>query len=306
MPTTLEKRATHWSGFKGVQYYFAFGDSYTTTGFDIHGQQPSPPNPLGNPAYPGLTTANGEGYVDFLTYNYNKSYVQSYNFAQSGATINNNTIAQISPAIHSGRQQVEQDWVNNYVNNSAVPWTAANSLFSFFFGINDITNTYQKLNPLTYPFDINDYQTIIDFAYDHGARNFLVFNVPPIYRSPGYAAVGATAQLEATLWVTETNQLINNMASNLRSNHSDITVFVYDAYTSYNNVLNNVASRTQTAPIKNTTNFCAAYEFGTRPNWYAFDPSCGVPVDEYFWIDLLHPGFRMQNASAADIAALIG
>lgn len=29
------------------------GDSYTQTGFDTNGTQPTPTNPLGNPPYPG-------------------------------------------------------------------------------------------------------------------------------------------------------------------------------------------------------------------------------------------------------------
>lgn len=51
-------------------FYFAFGDSYTTTGFNINGVQPAPGNPLGNPAFgqtssstqPG-TFAGGPNYV---------------------------------------------------------------------------------------------------------------------------------------------------------------------------------------------------------------------------------------------------
>lgn len=44
-------------------FYFSFGDSYTTTGFNINGVQPAPGNPLGNPAYGQGTVAGGPNYV---------------------------------------------------------------------------------------------------------------------------------------------------------------------------------------------------------------------------------------------------
>jgi hypothetical protein len=35
------------------------GDSYSQTGFSITGTKPSVSNPIGNPAFPGYTTSNG-------------------------------------------------------------------------------------------------------------------------------------------------------------------------------------------------------------------------------------------------------
>jgi hypothetical protein len=41
------------------------------------------------------------------------------------------------------------------------------------------------------------------------------------------------------------------------------------------------------------------------PDWYTKDSSCEYPVDEYFWLNELHPGFRVHNATAADVAGLL-
>jgi hypothetical protein len=41
------------------------------------------------------------------------------------------------------------------------------------------------------------------------------------------------------------------------------------------------------------------------PDWYTKDSSCDYPVDEYFWLNELHPGFRVHNATAADVAGLL-
>ena len=46
-----------WPGWSGIEHMFIFGDSYTTTGFEVNGTQPSRENPLGNPEYPGYTSS---------------------------------------------------------------------------------------------------------------------------------------------------------------------------------------------------------------------------------------------------------
>lgn len=118
------------------------GDSYTSTNFSIHGAQPDPSNPLGNPAYPGATSADGPNYVDFLTTTYNQSYIQTYNFGYGGSTIDPALVQSgFGPTVQSFEQQVNDEFLPNYVDNSDVPWASSDSLFSVFFGINDVTNT---------------------------------------------------------------------------------------------------------------------------------------------------------------------
>ena len=49
---------------------FFSGDSYTTTYFDIYGEQPSLApggNPIGNPVFPGITTDGGANWVGVVT-----------------------------------------------------------------------------------------------------------------------------------------------------------------------------------------------------------------------------------------------
>ncbi len=118
------------------------GDSYTTTNFDIHGVQPNASNPLGNPSYPGATSSDGPNYVDFLTRTYNQSYIQTYNLGYGGSTIDSTLVQSgFGPTVQSFTQQVNEEFLPNYVNNTDVPWNSSNTLFSVFFGINDVTNT---------------------------------------------------------------------------------------------------------------------------------------------------------------------
>lgn len=113
------------------------GDSYTSTSFNIHGPQPNPQNPLGNPAYPGATSADGPNYVDFLTTTYNQSFIRTFNLGYGGATIDPSLVG--SPyglIVQSFQQQVQEEFIPTYATNSGVEWSGSNSLFTVFFGIN--------------------------------------------------------------------------------------------------------------------------------------------------------------------------
>ena len=123
------------------------GDSYTTTVFDIHGEQPNPSNPLGNPSYPGTTSCNGPNWVDFLTTTYNESYIQTYNMAFGGAVVDSSLVGEIFPSVvRNLRQQVADEFISIYGNKTIAPWTSSNSLFAIFIGINDVGSAYGRQN----------------------------------------------------------------------------------------------------------------------------------------------------------------
>ena len=123
------------------------GDSYTTTGFNLTMTQPSPGNPLGNPPYPGYTAVNGPGWVDDLTVEYNQSFIETYNLAYGGATVDSALVAQYEPTVLDFVQQVNQEFLPVYGTSANVAgWTADNSLFAAFFGINDVGNSYGAQN----------------------------------------------------------------------------------------------------------------------------------------------------------------
>lgn len=123
------------------------GDSYTTTLFDIHGPQPNPGNPLGNPPYPGSTSSNGPNFVDFLTTTYNRSYIETYNLGFGGATVDPLLVpSPYGDIVQSFKQQVQDKFLPTYGDKAAVPWCSADSLFTIFFGINDVILTQAQQN----------------------------------------------------------------------------------------------------------------------------------------------------------------
>ncbi|KAI4207919.1 MAG: hypothetical protein LQ346_000256 [Caloplaca aetnensis] len=189
-----------WPGWPGVRYLFTF------TSFNIHGAQPSPDNPLGNPAYPGATSSNGPNYVDFLTTTYNQSFIETFNLGYGGATIDPSLIG--SPygyIVQSFRQQVQDEFLPTYATNSGVAWSGSNSLFTVFFGINDVILSYgQRDSTLNYLL-IKSYESLVHQLYAAGARNFLFMNVPPIDRSPGMLARDAASQASIAGYIGESD-----------------------------------------------------------------------------------------------------
>lgn len=127
------------------------GDSYTTTSFDVSGAQPNVGNPLGNPAYPGGTQVGSANYVDYLTLKYNESFIESFNFGFGGATID--YLIDPSPLgdlVQSLRQQVEDEFLPHYGDRQSPAWTSADTLFTVFFGINDVILVNSKSNASDY------------------------------------------------------------------------------------------------------------------------------------------------------------
>jgi len=99
--------------------------------------------------YPGVTSSNGPNYVDFLTTTYNASYIQTYNFGFGGATIDPNLVeSAFGLSVQSFEQQVTSEFDPDYAEKVIVPWTSANSLFSVFFGINDVIRSYTEQSSL--------------------------------------------------------------------------------------------------------------------------------------------------------------
>ena len=280
-----------------------FGDSYTTTGFNISKAQPSRKNPLGNPDYPGYTATNGPNWVDFLTTTYNESFLKTVNLAYGGATVDSALVKPYLPTVLSLKDQIQNEYLPKYSSHPRFfNWKADNTLFASFFGINDIGNAYANSNASwVLADDIAEYASLMDQVYQSGARNFLFLNVPPVNRSPLTVAQGALSQALEASYIHAYNKNITRMAANLSSTYTDATTFVFDTHKIFKQVLNNPCSHPETCPYQNTTDYCVSYEDGT-PSSYTFYQNCSIPVDQYFWLNTLHPTFRMMNVTAQAIA----
>ena len=294
----------YWPGWADISHMIVFGDSYTTTGFNDTLAQPSEANPLGNPAYPGYTATNGPNWVDFLTTTYNQTFLETINLAYGGATVDAALVKQYLPTVLSMKQQIQDEYLPMYANHpSYFDWQANDTLFAIFIGINDIGNAYGEANSsLVLDLDIQEYAGLVDQLYQSGARNFLFLNVPPVNRSPLTVGQGAAAQSTEAAVIAAWNANVTALAGNLSSTYSDAFTSVFDTNAVFTQVLDDPCSHPETCPYKNTTDYCEYYENGT-PSWYTFYQNCSLPVDEYFWLNSLHPTFRMMNVTAQEIAA---
>lgn len=298
---------TSWFGWKNVKQLFVFGDSYTQTGFDVKGTQPSASNPFGNPPYPGWTSANGPNWVGFLTTTYNASALLTYNVAYGGATVDSALVTPYAPTVLSLKDQVQSLFLPTYGNHPAsAPWTSQSSLFAFFIGINDVGNSWWLNNATLYDAIFSTYAGLLDQVYATGARNFLFLSTPPVNLAPltlNQNDNGYSKEHEGIV-IQDWNKRLNALSTAFKANHTGVTVFVHDTWGVYNSVIANPKSYEQTAGLKNVTGFCKAYASGT-PAWDTKDASCDYAVNQYLWLNDLHPTYPVHNATAASIAKLL-
>ncbi|KAF2462825.1 uncharacterized protein BDR25DRAFT_386053 [Lindgomyces ingoldianus] len=301
-----DSQSANWLGFDKISNLFIFGDSYTATGFNINGTQPNTANPLGNPAFPGLTFSNGRNWVDFLSLTYNASVVSTYNFAFPGAVVDGS----ITPnRFRPMKQQVHEFFLPNYAQNntSKATWKSDNTLFASFFGINDVTGTYQTGNSTIHSAIIASYNSLVNELYAAGARNFLFLSVPAVHRSPltmNQGSMSAQFVEMERVAIADFNMRIMNMVQRLVQQHTDVTAFFYDTFTLFNQVLDKPDVKPETEGLKNTTGFCFSYSRRTY-NESTFNATCQIPQNEYFWLDSLHPTPPIHDTMAAEISVML-
>jgi len=100
--------------------------------------------------------------------------------------------------------------------------------------------------------------------------------------------------------VQQWNIRLQRLVNDIGSKYSDISVFLFDLHSLFEQVLDDPRSFPQTAHYRNTTNNCNEYGWAMRAD--SFQPSCGVPLKEYLWLNELHPTYPVHEAMAAQIA----
>lgn len=266
-----ERSDSQWPGWSSIAHIFSFGDSYTDTRFQINGTQPNAANPLGNPPFPGQTFSNGRNWIDFLTYEYNDSSILTYNLARGGASVS--SFDNFTSLFRPFDLQVDQFWLPNYSLNVTRPrnltsprpnWKGNDTLFTIFFGINDInfsSRVSQDERTVLHDTIFQVYIRLINTLYGSGARNFLFMNVPPVHRSPfTLGQQNSEEAVDTSLSAIEDfNTRINTMVANFARNKTDVTLFLFDNFRLYNEALDDPNSKPETGVYTNTTGFCPQY-----------------------------------------------
>ncbi|KAL8660178.1 MAG: hypothetical protein Q9202_006774 [Teloschistes flavicans] len=291
-----------WHDWKGVEKIFSFGDSYTDSGFNPTGPQPDDMHPLGNPFSESLTPpyhtfTNGPNWIEFLTFKYNQSQIDTYNMAVSGSTVNDTAIGGTSTAdlVH----QISDRFVPNYVQKNSIGWTSSNSLFSLFFGINDVNRSWNKRDVKINDAVFSSYLNLLHQLYRYGARSFLLQTVPPIDRGPYMST--ADAQIEAPD-INDFNYRMEVLFKRFTSTHHDVSMLLFNTNKLFSEAIDNPKVWPQTAMYQDTRGACKAYESGDVPAMNYYDSSCQYRVNEYLWLNGLHPTYPIHEALAAQVA----
>ncbi len=209
--------------------------------------------------WPYGTQVNSSNYIEYLTFKYNESLILTYNFAWAGGTIDNR-IDQSPFGSVDFHEQVQNQFIPNFGNEQKFrTWSANNSMFISFFGINDIALFKSEPNASDYITRVvKSYQNSTEQLYENGARNFLFINVPAVDRSPG--ALRDANNLQETTSIHGLNEALRKFVKSFTVRHSDATAFFLDSYALTTKVLDDPKSYPITSVIKNTTGYCKPYE----------------------------------------------
>ncbi|KAH6666854.1 hypothetical protein B0J14DRAFT_189711 [Halenospora varia] len=270
---------------KETKYIFSFGDSYTTTGYNYTLTLPSASNPIGNPAFPGDTLAGGINWIGHLTQTFNTSLTLTYNYAVSGATVDS---AIVAPFVSSATPMTDQ--VSQFLSPSSpspkpatAPWTAENSLFSVFFGINDIQWSYNGTGPRpdVYEKVAKAMEGQVGKLWGVGARRFLVMGVPPFDKTP-YHLSNSTAAIRSDISsaVGIYNSLITRTLTSFQSLHPE------SSFTFVN------TTGVFLEALANPEKYGAGKDGATCFN---------VDGKSCLWWDFFHPGLAIQRGMAEEV-----
>jgi phospholipase/lecithinase/hemolysin len=219
--------------------------------------------------------ASGPPWIVALTERYNVSYpIRLHNFAWAGATIDEDLVVPYTSTVQSlkstsssrsikrnnapladqASSSIFADQVATF-HSTESEWDPEKTLFTFYFGINDVGNTYDWTNvslsdfyqqeiglssllpclprhlsfffppfvvsrswffPLAQPSDT--YHSLLSELASSGASNFLLLNVPPTDRTPMFIEMGPTSVSAVQSAIHIFNEKLSGMVENFRKN----------------------------------------------------------------------------------------
>ncbi|KAJ6501892.1 GDSL lipase/esterase [Mycena sanguinolenta] len=277
-----------------TEFLMVFGDSYTTTGFNIS---------LGvNSTDPGFVSSNGPNWVQDLRDTYNVAGTKVFNLASGGATIDSALVTPFLPTVLSVVDQVAQFKTFLASKPAGAQWNSSNTLFAIWIGINDCGDSFGWTNTTQPAFNkvlMNRLTTQLDELYSLGARSFLFLTVPPVNRAPLFLEQGHAVTTLLASDIANYNEQLSTTAKQFEASHQGVETTVFDTQPVFNTLLDNV----NIFGFVNSTGYCDAYQNGTPAISTQIAPC--APVSSYFWLNSLHPLFTIHNALAHAISTVL-
>ncbi|ORY57702.1 hypothetical protein BCR35DRAFT_283930 [Leucosporidium creatinivorum] len=276
-----------------MKYIFAFGDSYTANGYN-------PSKSLTrNLTQLGGTSANGFNWLQYLALNNPPTNNSYFDLAAFGATVNGTLVKDNNVTVPSFIDQVGVFQRYFVPAPSSVKWQSNNTLFTLWFGINDIGFSY--INDYSFPEILPQigasYNAMISILYAAGARNFLILGVPPTQRTPLIMSFGDDAVDTVSNSISLFNVMLANYATSFTSLFPGANLVLFDTQPIFNALLDE--------PYK----YGLTDAVGTCDDYINVDldplvnlPSCPWPFDQYFWKNDYHPTWVVHQL-LADVVA---
>lgn len=170
-PCCLVSFLPNLTAYNSALTFYASGDSYSTVGFWPGGDLPTPGSPLGNPALPGQTTANGLNWVGHLTSTLNTSQVLTYDFAVTGATVS-------KKIVDTYAQFCVDDQVAQYKEYVSKKISTADTLVAVWIGINDLGEPFWKKTSPPIEKTLDRYFELLKTLSETGLKKFALLTVP--------------------------------------------------------------------------------------------------------------------------------
>ncbi|GAA5886971.1 hypothetical protein JCM6882_009402 [Rhodosporidiobolus microsporus] len=274
-----------------IKTIFSFGDSWTTTGYT--------PSEGIDDIDQRATTSGGPTWVQYLARNHTSAGSAYYDLASLGSTISTQVVYSNGATDFAGQTGEFIAYFN--ASTSTVQWDSTTSLFTIFFGNDDIYNCFANGRNFieAQPKLLTAFDAQVSKLYEAGARNFLLLSLPSLDRSPLASSIaGGNTTIKAALeyW----NARLEVYAMFLEAKYAGVRTKWFDARNWTAEILDNPSDH----GYNDATTACEAYSsLAYNPN--ANDSSCSFSLSTYFWKDFWRPTWRVHEQMAAAIATLL-
>jgi len=166
------------------------------------------------------------------------------------------------------------DQVSKYLGSRTAN---ATTLYALFAGANDLLGGQTNMSV-----PVNSLQSSMNRLITAGARNFVVFNLPPLGNTPRYNTNPSTLSLYNSR-SQQFNSALSTMLDGVQSNNPAVTIKRFDTTALFNEALAN-------PQLLNLTNVTSSAAPGLSPGDTTYDTSRIVPnPNQYLFWDDLHP-----------------
>ncbi|KAH6897347.1 carbohydrate esterase family 16 protein [Thelonectria olida] len=261
-------------------YIFAFGDSYTRTGWDPTCEVPTDENPIANPL-PGITSSGGLNWLGFLVSVFNDHPIWLYNYARGGAVVKRELVSTKEKPVKESTMDfvIQVDMFVNAVGHKPdwAPWDSSNGIAAIWVGGNDIFRTFALANLDVHKEVVAEYINQVNRMYKVGVRKFIFLNIGPTYLTPLRNFPETRDYQKRAFAVDDMNELLTVAFAEYAKKVGDIKYKFVSTYGAF------------------VTAFQNPHEFGAKNN------SCFGHATECLWWNKYHPAIEINKLVAIDI-----